>query len=374
MHKLLIFILFTTQLFSESGSIDRMSVSFQEQERIYTIYVDGEFERNSQVFEIYIDVDNNILTGYGETGIDYFIDNNGEVYKYIGENGNTDAYWEDDKDWNDYWKWNHTLETIHVETNSITLQVNANIIKNRAKVYLETYSNNWDYQDDSVTIVENNKDTKAKVPFSKNILDALLQTQYTEGKPFFIDKEKSENYYRSHAGHMIFEINNTLKRIELRDTKEWSLDDMNSLKMEGDVKLKISENVNEITWMQLHHKSKGAKPFVRLVWKKEKNNHFDGLWAVIRQNENNHGNVSSWHYLGSLPRDSFFTSKIFISHGNRLHISVNGKELNFDIPKYWQNLSYHKQKFYFKAGLYLSGHNEYKKAIVEYKSLYIGKD
>jgi len=51
--------------------------------------------------------------------------------------------------------------------------------------------------------------------------------------------------------------------------------------------------------------------------------------------------------------------------------AVNNSELTLEVPEYWRNLMYDNQRFYFKAGLYFSGKNVDKKAIVEYKSLFI---
>ena len=371
MYKLVLLIFLVTKSFSYTGIIHNMEAYFQD--NTYGIEVYGDFEKESQIFEIYLDTDNNILTGYGDIGADYFIDYVGEVYNYIGENGSQDAYWENDKNWYNYWEWKSTVDVVDIKSNSITIQGYDNILTNGSKIYLETYSHDWDYQDHSMIQLDNMQDDEKEKQtfFSKHILDASLQIQYPEGKPFFIDKDESQNYYYK-KGNMVFDIQHSqLKRVELRDTHEWGLNDIDSIKMEGNIKLNIFDNTSEITWMQLHHKSQGAKPFVRLVWKEEKDNRHNGLWAVIRKNEDNNGDVASWHYLGSLSVDHFFTSKISISHGNTLYIAVNNNELTLEVPEYWKNLMYDNQRFYFKAGLYFSGKNVDKKAIVEYKSLFV---
>ena len=208
--------------------------------------------------------------------------------------------------------------------------------------------------------------------FSEDILNASLQIQYSNSKPIVVDKEASPYYKITDEGYMLFRAsnNNNLKRVELRVLNEWGLDDFDKISLNGIVKLSISTNTNEVTFMQLHHKSKNAKPFVRLVYKKEKNSHPNSLWAVVRNNEDNSGDISTWYYLGDYKAGEFIFANISIIDGDTLHISIDKSIIETKIPKYWKELDYNNQRFYFKAGLYFSGQNSYKEAKVIYKSLY----
>ncbi len=250
-----------------------------------------------------------------------------------------------------------------------TLEKGLNDVELARKVISEVSSD-----DTSVTKIkqEIEKDTSDN-NFDDAILNATLQTQQVGEGVISVDKDNSSNYYISDDGDMVFTSNDdeNLKRVELRVTQEWGLDDFDTVSIQGNVKLEVSKDTDEITYMQLHHKSNGAKPFVRLVYRKDKNNHPNSLWAVVRKNEDSSGDVSEWYFLGNYPQDEFISAKISVINGNKLDITVNNSNININIPQYWQNLDYDRQRFYFKAGLYFSGSNSYRQANVIYHSLHI---
>jgi hypothetical protein len=172
----------------------------------------------------------------------------------------------------------------------------------------------------------------------------------------FGEDNNNGNYYLSANGYLTFEVSEwqdvKSKRIELRDVNEWGIDSNTRKHMEGKVKFAKPEgDIDEITWMQMHHKHTGAKPFVRLVWKENKNDHYDGLWAVIRDNDK--PNNAKWFYLGERP-NSFFTTMISIENG-KVTIEVANSQHTQDVPLYWKD-----QRNYFKAGLYFSGQSKSK--------------
>ncbi len=211
--------------------------------------------------------------------------------------------------------------------------------------------------------------------FSDSVLEAKLQYQKIEGSPKFIgfignfgEDNSIDNFSLSSEGYLTFEIHEWYdvksKRIELRDPNEWKINSSTRIRMEGEVKFARPEgDIDEITWMQLHHKHSGAKPFVRLVWKERKAGHTDGLWAVIRAGDNQR---AEWLYLGERP-DTFFPSMISIQ-GKKLTIVVADRQYSQNIPPYWQD-----KRNYFKAGLYCSGRSAYKTrdARVQFKVLNI---
>jgi hypothetical protein len=212
-------------------------------------------------------------------------------------------------------------------------------------------------------------------PFSDTALNAPLQIQYHDDTPEFADKDSSDNYRLDDGVGMLFSIKNSddLKRVELRASKgdEWDLSDAPK-SMIASVRIDPSSQSHELTWMQLHHKASGAKPFVRLVWKKaDDEGEPSALWAVVRKNEDTHGNVSNWYYLKDFEAGYLYDSEIVILDSESLYINVDGKELYLDIPKYWQDLAFSKQHFYFKAGLYFSGKNSHFAGKVLFEKLLI---
>ena len=244
---------------------------------------------------------------------------------------------------------------------------------NDAKLAKEIISQ-IDSSDESVERVKSEIDSFSKNnSFSDEILNATLQIQYIDGSPISVDKDETPYYYISDDGDIVFTSDNDdrLKRVELRVIQEWGLDDFDKITIRGSLKLDISNDTNEVTFMQLHHKSRGAKPFVRLVWRREKDGFKNSIWAVVRKNEDSSGDISDWYYLGTYPTGEFISAKISVIEGSRLSISANNKNIEIDIPPYWRELEYDKQRFYFKAGLYFSGDNEYPNATLIYRSLLI---
>jgi len=248
-----------------------------------------------------------------------------------------------------------------------------------------TYSIRYSISDVAGNRAEVTRLIIVKKRFNSKVIDTVLQEQnLDEIHPHTLDKDESRYYSMIENEYMTFSVkNNLLKRCELRASRgeEWHLTEQDKKQIIGRVKISDinSEGTDEITWMQLHHKANGAKPFVRLVWRMspqrdtETNIYYNNsLWVVIRKNENSGLGNTDWYYLGALPLADFFTSLITVFRGDVLHIEINNHSLDLEIPIYWKNLDENEQKFYFKAGIYFSGNkNNNREATIEYESLRI---
>jgi hypothetical protein len=151
------------------------------------------------------------------------------------------------------------------------------------------------------------------------------------------------------------------ERNELRHLNQFSFYSNNTI--EGSVMVDaIGEEVEEITWMQLHHKENQHRPFIRLAWIKasrrdhsSNESHSNGLWAIISKSDTK-GSGSDYIFLGEYT-DSLFYSAIAMNDGNPI-IYFNDREIDIfeymeegdQIKDNWEDIN----DFYYKAGLYFN--------------------
>jgi hypothetical protein len=155
----------------------------------------------------------------------------------------------------------------------------------------------------------------------------------------------NEYFYLSDGKYMTFEVSeekNEHKRSELRFLKEWNVDTENKKFIEERIKLE-EFNKEEFTFLQIHD---GIKPLIRIVWYKDFKGMQHHLWAFVRLNEfdGNKREVRVFD-LGLCPED-FFNVKLSVENAI-LSVYINGYE------KFEYDVSYWKNKSYFKTGVYL---------------------
>lgn len=145
----------------------------------------------------------------------------------------------------------------------------------------------------------------------------------------------------------------SMRRSELRQMQEWQPDTHHH--MEGDVRFDlISDDLGEFTFMQIHHKTDGAKPILRLIYHRERSGIKNGLWAVYRHcadpgsicNQYTKTLLGTWTPSANGQGFKHFAIDV---EDNHLTVSLDG-----DV-KFEQELdpSYADARLYFKAGAYL---------------------
>ena len=344
--------------------IDTIS-AYNDQETV-TFEVYGSFQDgNRSHVKFFIDADNNPDTGYSGwrvEGADYRVKDS-KFYAFEGGEWRRISNQIDTRKQGDY------------ISSTVPLDLLSSSLVKFTAVVMDSNWNNWEIYDEMIEYDLDGNDTGSS-PFNEEALDSKLQYQEVNGSPEFIGvigefgmDNDNDHFYLSEDGCLAFEIiewnDVESKRIELRDIEEWGIDTNTRKLMVGEVQFYMPQGeIDEITWMQVHHKHRGAKPFVRLVWKEYKEGHYDGLWAVIRESDESDG--ANWVYLGARP-DSFFTAAISVEN-EELILEVDGNTYIQDVPAYWKN-----QRNYFKAGLYFSSRSGVKTrdARVLFKTLQI---
>lgn len=158
---------------------------------------------------------------------------------------------------------------------------------------------------------------------------------------------------------MMFRISGDSNRAELRQMREWKPKDAiasnSTVGMRGEVDLKFpsTPSLLQYTFAQIHttgNLGNPTKPFLRLVWMREKEGRSDGIWAVVRQSV--FQNVTEWYYLTSR-RDGLMSFDITMKQSG-LFVSIDNKMLFSDNDvSYWNDV-----ESYFKAGAYLQDEGE----------------
>jgi hypothetical protein len=339
------------------------SISAYNNQKTITFEINGRFsDGNESHVRFFIDADNDPSTGYSDwliEGVDYRVKDN-RFYEFndgdwVRINNIITTYKQDD--------YISSEVPLPLLNNSSTINFTAVVMDSdwdNWQIYGEMVSYDFEGSNNDGEVVDEETES---VSYSDSVLNAKLQYQEVDKSPKFIgfigkfgEDNNNGNYYLSENGYLTFEVSEwqdvKSKRIELRDVNEWGVDGSTRKRMVGEVKFSKPEgDIDEITWMQMHHKHTGAKPFVRLVWKNNKDGHYDSLWAVIRDNDK--PNNAKWFYLGERP-NSFFTTMIAIEN-EKLTIEVANSQHTQDVPFYWKD-----QRNYFKAGLYFSGKSKSK--------------
>jgi hypothetical protein len=336
------------------------SLSAYNNEETITFEANGYFsdEGESHV-RFFIDSDNDPDTGYSDwriTGADHRVKDN-RFYEFNGGG------------WRKLGSINTSKQEDYISSEvPLNLLDSGGILKFTA-VVMDSDWGNWEIFDEMVSYEFDYGSGSGSENYSESVLNTGLQYQLIGSGPEFVDKDEyNDFYYFSDSGVMTFEISEwqdvQSKRIELRSWNEWGIDSNTNESMAGVVGFtEPAGDIDEITWMQLHHKDTGAKPFVRLAWKDDKNGHTDSLGVVIRKSDTID---AEWHYLGGRP-DSFFTSSISIED-ETLTIVAGTSQYSMDVPPFWKNANN-----YFKAGMYFSGRSEDKSrdATVQFSELYM---
>lgn len=144
----LISVLFISSAYGETGKIDNMQVVRHSTPApgLYDVKITGDFYAG-QIYEIYIDTDNNKNTGYETIGAEYLITRGGDIFKYTGPDGGS---WSDGYVWDDYWEWKQTNDVSVSDTN-ISMSIKSHLLPELSSVsrfFIETFNSDWDWQDE----------------------------------------------------------------------------------------------------------------------------------------------------------------------------------------------------------------------------------
>lgn len=197
-------------------------------------------------------------------------------------------------------------------------------------------------------------------PVSASLLGEALsnsELQYEVGDekvwkvlpPEKLHTDPQTQYYYRHADYQVFEVERNGKykvRSELRQFPEWSVSGWRQ--MDANVRL-LETELDEVTWMQLHRKSKGSvTPPLRLTLDRRREHnggvYEDYLFAVIYHKKSGYKRVP----LGPRPEGDF---RATIRVNNyQVMIGLDGALVHVENVSDWE-----KYKCYFKVGLYASG-------------------
>ncbi len=365
--------LVTSSTFAADGEISDMQVIHHDNPNndYYEVKATGDFHAG-QIFEMYINTDNDVNTGYdGGIGAEYLITSGWDVFKYIGPDGGS---WNDGYEWNDYWQYLYTSDMASQDNNVIQIDLGSwelAELSNNARFYIDTFDDNWGWLDwnESGVTVEGGGSSNTSVPYEKpefqDVLDqSRLQWQSSEDGHYEINESledvSTDYFYLSDNGHMTFETESSgNKRVELRQKQAWSLWD--SAEMIADVQCHYPDAINEYTWMQVFGEDRG-KPLLRLLWRRTRAGKSNHLWAFLKTKN---GEIK--RDLGENPA-SFFHASVRIDNAN-LTVTIDGDIKLDEYVGHWNSDNY------FKAGVYLSGsaNNDvpdgYRKAKVQFASL-----
>ncbi|WP_292654703.1 glycosyl hydrolase family 8 [Nitratifractor sp.] len=207
-----------------------------------------------------------------------------------------------------------------------------------------------------------------KAPYSDDKFRAFLQDAkltYPDSHTVVAQKEGFKDYhsdffYLAKGKYMTFSMTaDALERDELRHFEEFDL--KKSHELSGRIRFsKIGEDVEEFTWMQMHH-ANAHRPFIRLAWRDEHKDslsgqiHRDALWAIVSKSDVK-GSGSYYLYLADRPKGKFVGAKIS-SHDGRVYLTIDSKTIDLfkdindsELEKNWRDV----KDFYYKAGLYLN--------------------
>ena len=385
-------LLFITTLSAHaaSGQINNMEVVHHDNpyNNYFAVTVDGDFSDN-QVFELYINTDNNKGTGYdGGIGAEYLITYEKDVFKYIGDDG---SQWHDGYDWDANWEYKYTITGNFISLSNTLLAFDIGLwqipaLNDNAQFHIDTFTRNWTWQDWGEASIANNERLP---PYSL----AKFQSVLNQSKLQYPNSSREVNYgefenyssdffYLDNNSYMVFEIDQSnneddyVKRVELRqgsdDTDTWKTSFHTEKKITATLKIPGSNEtaLKEYTWMQIHDYNGYNKPLLRLVWRESRNNIYDHLWAAIKTN--NSGSQTSWVDLGERPNGDFDAE--IVVKDNKLTVMINNQAiagLNYRDISYWED----NHDNYFKAGVYISGSSnndvdsENRNVLVKFKNL-----
>lgn len=173
------------------------------------------------------------------------------------------------------------------------------------------------------------------------------------------------DFYVSKEGYLTFcgDKNEThgIFRNELREgPEEWHVSSPTPIVMRGEAKCYRNNEITTYTWMQIHASHPFSYPPLRLVWLKAKNGVKDHLWAVIMESLDIE--APRVFYDMGLRSEGFFPFSVTVL-ANNMSVNVNGMVRDFNVTV-WQEKS-----CYFKAGFYITKHDELGYGCVQFQSL-----
>ncbi|WP_297439948.1 polysaccharide lyase family 7 protein [Sulfurimonas sp.] len=175
----------------------------------------------------------------------------------------------------------------------------------------------------------------------------------------------SENFYLDDENKLTFALNKTPASPRtasmLLQKQTWQTKDSEGNFYLSQVRCYKPKKIDAYTWMEVHGLKKLDDnqsiyynyPLVKLVWKRNFNNLYDHIWAIMTKSTPSESEPKIYEYIDLGPRpDYIFPAEVHI-RDNILEVKINYSTMTTQNVSYWEDVP-----SYFKVGISIEDYND----------------